>query len=333
MASEILSLFGGQTPQQLRGAALDSMLISPTQMGSQGLLQQVVSMGQNAGTMIGMGAGQLMGGKVAGEVEAAYLEDAIEAGKAGKTPAEKMKLVAAALEGKPGMGAQYMKALTEARRLEAEDFTMAQAKEKARLRTVKRQVDTFDPITGKPIGQRTADITQYDTGERDEKGNIIWADLDGQDGTTKGTGAPPPPPTAAAQAKAELERLKAAEKGRTASTTVAGRIDTATEKASMEPLVAEANIERAGYNSAEQQVQAEEKKLRDMASVQNLPPEVIKYLEVEDARMILRDRFAYLNDAQKRELRKRIAQGGMAQRAPRRQPPAPKGDISGSRLL
>jgi hypothetical protein len=181
MASEILGLFGGQNPQQLRNAALDSMLVSPAQMGSQGLLQQVVSMGQNAGTVAGMGAGRLMGGKVAGEVEASYLEQAIQAGQAGKTPTEKMELVASFLEDKPGMGAQYMKALSEARRLKAEDFTMTQAKEKATTRTVKRQVDQFDPYTGKVIGQRTADITQFDTGKKDDKGRIIWEDLEQQD--------------------------------------------------------------------------------------------------------------------------------------------------------
>jgi hypothetical protein len=185
MASEILGLFGGQNPQQLRNAALDSMLISPSQMGSQGLLQQVVSMGQNAGTIAGMGAGRLLGGKVAGEVEASYLEQAIQAGQAGKTPTEKMKLVASFLEDKPGMGAQYMKALSEARRLEAEDFTMTQAKEKARTRTIKRQVDQFDPYTGKVIGQRSADITQVDSGKRDDNGNIIWEDLQQQDRTTQ----------------------------------------------------------------------------------------------------------------------------------------------------
>jgi hypothetical protein len=61
MASEILGLFGGQNPQQLRNAALDSMLISPAQMGSQGLLQQVVSMGRNAGTIAGYGRWSLTG--------------------------------------------------------------------------------------------------------------------------------------------------------------------------------------------------------------------------------------------------------------------------------
>ena len=188
MASEILGLFGGQNSQQLRNAALDSMLVSPAQMSSQGLLQQVVSMGRNAGTMAGMGAGRLMGGKVAGEVEASYIEQAIQAGQAGKTPTEKMKLVASFLEDKPGMGAQYMKALSEARRLEAEDFTMTQAKEKARTRTIKRQVDQIDPYTGKVIGQRSADITQVDSGKRDDKGNIVWEDLQQQDRTTQ----PPP---------------------------------------------------------------------------------------------------------------------------------------------
>jgi len=140
MASEILGLFGTQSPQQLRNAALDSMLISPAQMGSQGLLQQVVSMGQNAGTMLGMGAGSLLGGKVAGEVEAAYVDEAIKAGNAVKgTPAQKMKAVADALAEKPGMGKQYLMALNEARKLEAEDLTLEDARFKAANRTRDRK--------------------------------------------------------------------------------------------------------------------------------------------------------------------------------------------------
>ena len=38
MASEILGLFGGKSSQQLRGDALDGLLVSPAQMGSQSLL-------------------------------------------------------------------------------------------------------------------------------------------------------------------------------------------------------------------------------------------------------------------------------------------------------
>ena len=133
MASEILGLFGGQSPQQLRNAALDSMLISPTQMGSQGLLQQVVSMGRNAGTVAGMGAGRLLGGKVAGEVEADYIDQAVKAASGVKgTPAEKMRVVANFLADKPGMGSQYMKAMEEARNLEYKDLQMKKAQQDLR---------------------------------------------------------------------------------------------------------------------------------------------------------------------------------------------------------
>jgi hypothetical protein len=329
MASEILGLFGGQNPQQLRNAALDSMLISPAQMGSQGLLQQVVSMGQNAGTMAGMGAGRLMGGKVAGEVEASYLEQAIQAGQAGKTPTEKMKLVASFLEDKPGMGAQYMKALSEARRLEAEDFTMTQAKEKARTRIIKRQVDQFEPYTGKIIGQRSADITQVDSGKRDDKGNIIWEDLQQQDRTTQ----PPPAagtPSTQDQAKAALNKLNATPSATPADNTLGGVIDAAEAKADMAPLNREADIERAGYNSAAAQVAQQDQRIKKMSDVERLTPTLIGMIEASDARRILRDHFEFLSNEQKRELRKRIAKGDT--RPPRR-PPAAPGDLSGSRLL
>jgi len=331
MASEILGLFGGQNPQQLRNAALDSMLISPAQMSSQGLLQQVVSMGQNAGTVAGMGAGRLMGGKVAGEVEASYLEQAIQAGQAGKTPTEKMKLVASFLEDKPGMGAQYMKALSEARRLEAEDFTMGQAKEKARTKVIESPVTTTDPITGKPTVVNTR-RTVFDNGKRDTEGRVIWEERDGS------AGAPPPPPPPAAagaastqeQAKAALNKLNATPSAAPADNTLGGVIDAAEAKAEMAPLNREADIERAGYNSAAAQVAQQDQRIKKMSDVQRLSPTLIGMIEASDARRILRDHFEFLSDEQKRELRKRIAKGDT--RPPRR-PPAAPGDLSGSMLL
>jgi hypothetical protein len=319
MASEILGLFGGQNPQQLRNAALDSMLVSPAQMGSQGLLQQVVSMGQNAGTVAGMGAGRLMGGKVAGEVEASYLEQAIQAGQAGKTPTEKMELVASFLEDKPGMGAQYMKALSEARRLKAEDFTMTQAKEKARTRTIKRQVDQIDPYTGKVIGQRSADITQVDSGKRDDKGNIVWEDLQQQDRTTQPPAAAGTP-SAQEQAKAALNKLNATSSATSsappADNTLGGVIDAAEAKADMAPLNREADIERAGYNSAAAQVAQQDQRIKKMSDVERLTPTLIGMIEASDARRILRDHFEFLSNEQKRELRKRIAKGDVTSSSP-----------------
>lgn len=121
----IMGLFGNLNPQQIRNDALDRSMISPAQMSQQGLLQQVVSMGRNAGTMLGYGGGRMLGGKVAGETEAQYLDEAIKAGGAVKgTPTEKMKAVADYLADKPGMGAQYLKAVKESRRMETEDLTM-----------------------------------------------------------------------------------------------------------------------------------------------------------------------------------------------------------------
>ena len=147
MASEILGLFGNQNPQQIRNAALESMLISPAQMGNQGLLQQIVSMGRNAGATAGMGIGQMFGGKVAGEVEASYIDQALEAAsKAGGTPADKMKVVANFLADKPGMGAQYMKALEESRKLELTDLQTQKAKQdlQPEFKNIKVPVDTME---------------------------------------------------------------------------------------------------------------------------------------------------------------------------------------------
>jgi hypothetical protein len=302
MASEILGLFGGQNPQQLRNAALDSMLVSPAQMSSQGLLQQVVSMGRNAGTVAGMGAGRLMGGKVAGEVEASYLEQAIQAGQAGKTPTEKMELVASFLEDKPGMGAQYMKALSEARRLKAEDFTMEDAKFKRdnRTRDMKETrmvpdglggttpkqfywTETYNPET-KKFEQATAPSTQ------------------------------PPPAAAGAssaqeQAKAALAKLNATPSATPADNTLGGVIDSVEAKADMAPLNREADIERAGYNSAAAQVAQQDQKIKKMSDVERLTPTLIGKIEASDAQRIFKDHFELLSDDQKRELRKRIASG------------------------
>jgi len=330
MASEILGLFGGKSPQQLQQDYLSNLSVSPGQMGNQGLLQQLISTGANAGTMMGYGAGRLMGGKVAGEVESSYLNEAIQAGQAGKTPAEKMKLVAAALEDKPGMGRQYMLALQEARKLEAEDFTMASAKEKARTRTIKRQVDQFDPYTGKVIGQRSADITQVDSGKRDESGKIIWEDLQQQDRTTQPPPAADAEASAQAQAKAALNKLNATPSATPVDNTLGGVIDAAEAKANMAPLNQEADIERAGYNSAAAQVAQQDQRIKKMSDVERLSPTLIGMIEASDARRILRDHFEFLSDEQKRELRKRIAKGDT--RPPRR-PPAAPGDLSGSMLL
>lgn len=61
MANEFDGLFS--TPEQARNDYLSSMLITPQQQASQGLLQQVVSIMSNAGAGLGYGVGRLAGGQ------------------------------------------------------------------------------------------------------------------------------------------------------------------------------------------------------------------------------------------------------------------------------
>ena len=337
MASDVLGLFGAKSPQQLQQDYYSGLMTSPAQMGNQGLLQQLISTAGNAGAMMGYGAGRLLGGKVAGEVEAAYLDEAIKSASAIKgTPAEKMQAVAEYLANKPGMGAQAMKATEEANRLKAQDLQMQKAQQdlQPEFKNIKVPVETMEMgADGKMYPVRKSIEVTYKWNPQAKKYEPFEGDAQGAPKPT----APPPDVNPLDAEDERRKKLRAGGYGSSQPSAAPNVIESATakaaEKINMAPLIAEANIERAGYNSAEQQVQAEEKKLRDMSSVQTLPPEIIKHFDIEDARRILRDQYAYLNDAQKRELRKRIAQGGMAERAPRRPPSAPKGDITGSRLL
>ena len=77
MANDVLSLFNMPTQEQLGRSYLEGMLTSPAQMGSQGLLQQVVSLGGNAGAGLGYGIGRMMGGMTADEVRAKSIDDAM----------------------------------------------------------------------------------------------------------------------------------------------------------------------------------------------------------------------------------------------------------------
>jgi hypothetical protein len=79
MASDVMSLFNMPTQEQLGRSYLEGMLMSPAQMGNQGLLQQVVSLGGNAGAGLGYGVGRLMGGMTADQVRAKGIEDAMQA--------------------------------------------------------------------------------------------------------------------------------------------------------------------------------------------------------------------------------------------------------------
>ena len=122
--SDILSLFGGSTPQQLQEDYLNKRMVSPAQMGSQGLLQQVISSMGNAGAMAGYGGARMFGGKVAGEVEATGIEEALKATADRKfaSDEERFTFLAGELD-KAGLSKQAYMARKEANKSKLESLT------------------------------------------------------------------------------------------------------------------------------------------------------------------------------------------------------------------
>lgn len=77
MASDVMTLFNMPTQQQLGQRYLESQMTSPAQMGNQGLLQQVASLGGNAGAIAGYAGGRLFGGATPEQIRARGIEEAM----------------------------------------------------------------------------------------------------------------------------------------------------------------------------------------------------------------------------------------------------------------
>jgi hypothetical protein len=77
MASDVMTLFNMPTQQELGQRYLDSQMTSPAQMGNQGLLQQVASLGGNAGATLGYAGGRLFGGGTPEQIRAKSIDEAM----------------------------------------------------------------------------------------------------------------------------------------------------------------------------------------------------------------------------------------------------------------
>jgi hypothetical protein len=77
MASDVMTLFNMPTQQELGQRYLESQMTSPAQMGNQGLLQQVASLGGNAGAALGYAGGRLFGGATPEQIRAKGIEEAM----------------------------------------------------------------------------------------------------------------------------------------------------------------------------------------------------------------------------------------------------------------
>jgi len=130
MATNIAGLFGNtsKSPMDYQNEMLQGMLVSPGQMGSQGLLQQVVSQMGNAGAQIGAGVGGLLGGKTSAQVRDSSINDALQRVSQGGYTTEFEKMNALSEEfGRMGMGAESQQALDRANSLQMNELNIQKA--------------------------------------------------------------------------------------------------------------------------------------------------------------------------------------------------------------
>lgn len=290
MASEILGMFG-QNPRQLRNEYMNSQRVSPAQMGSQSLLQQVVSMGGNAGANIGGAIGGLLGGAAPGEREAMAMQQAMQdSSDPSMTQAQRMRRMAEILSQQPGMGAQAMQAMAEARRLEAEDFTMedAQFKRDNRTRDMKETRMVPDGMGGMTPKQFYW-TEEYNPETRQfEKATAP--------STTPPEGEGDKPLTEKEKAQAELDRLEAAKKGKTgdgggAPQSVADLVATSTSNNNMAALEKQAQADRANATY--------EAEAKNVTNLPQLTPTVIAGLTREQAVDVFKKYSKNLTEEQK----------------------------------
>jgi len=174
MATQLqgMGLFGMPTAQEARQQYEQGLMLTPAQMGSQGLLQQVVSTIAQGGAGVGYGLGRMMGGMAPQEAEAMGMQQAMQEVTAmGITdPAKKMTALADALQ-KRGLSRAAMQALEKGRAMRVQDLQSQQAEaglmelkpiygEATAVEDKDGNVKTIKPIIGYQRG------TQYLTKEQ-----------------------------------------------------------------------------------------------------------------------------------------------------------------------
>jgi hypothetical protein len=233
MATQLqgMGLFGMPTAQEARQQYEQGLMLTPAQMGSQGLLQQVVSTIGQGGGMAGYGLGRMMGGMAPQEAEAMGMQQAMQEVTAmGITdPAKKMTALADALQ-KRGLSRAAMQALEKGRAMRVQDLQSQQAEAGLmELKPIKGAMRVVGQDSlGNPVYKQ--DIIGYQQGSRFMTPEQAEAYIKGlsPDEAAAATGAPPPAkPKTASEIRAQLERslstdeLRAQERRIAAATEVA----------------------------------------------------------------------------------------------------------------
>lgn len=131
-------LFGFKSPTELQNQYYSGLMVSPAQIGQQGLLQQLVSTAANAGAMMGYGGGRLLGGKVAGEADAEVIQQALADTRAETDPTKRLRSMADILTTK-GMDDAAFKLSAQADKFE--EASLSKQEREARMAETKRKAD------------------------------------------------------------------------------------------------------------------------------------------------------------------------------------------------
>jgi hypothetical protein len=188
MASDVLTLFNMPSSSDVRQAYLDSQMISPAQMGNQSLLQQVASLGANAGAGVGYAAGRMLGGMAPQEARAKGIEDAMSKVQSLGIQDEGDMYAALAQElGARGLSQDALQATQAARKVKAAQSQMTLEAAKTKKEEALAAAAARDK-TLSPVGKLQADKQAYINGGGKDPAVISAYDKAiAAEGTHKGT--------------------------------------------------------------------------------------------------------------------------------------------------
>lgn len=122
MANDYSSMFGFQTPEQMRSDAMSSLITPRSSMAGQGLLQQGVSMMSNAGANIGMGAAEAMGRQLPAQVKQDKIKQILQQVSNIASPLGQAQAAYQLFQGE-GMVEEAQKAMGTIRQLQEENLS------------------------------------------------------------------------------------------------------------------------------------------------------------------------------------------------------------------
>ena len=123
MANDYSSMFGFQTPEQMRSDAMSSLITPRSSMAGQGLLQQGVTMMGNAGAGIGMSAAEAMGRQLPAQIKQDKIKQVLQQVSNIASPLGQAQAAYQLFQGQ-GMVEEAQKTMSTIQQLQAQERVM-----------------------------------------------------------------------------------------------------------------------------------------------------------------------------------------------------------------